>query len=125
MRQITTFDSILNINDYFYYKKIFKAYISNIKSKQIEIIAEELIDRIFKSCQKSVQSYIDFDEFSKLMEDILIDLGFENDKINEIKRIKTNVKSRDITSLKKKPIEILAKSKNKVYRKYFYGLLIF
>ena len=107
MKQITIFDSILNINDYFYYKKIFKANIPEIKSYLLEGIEEELMGRIFKSCKNSIDSYIDFDTFNNLIEDILIDLGIENDKIKEIKMPKNNIKSRDIVSLKKRPIEIL------------------
>ena len=107
MKQITAFDSILNRNDYFYYKKIFKAMIPEIKSRNMDEIEKTLINRIHNSCKISIKSYIDFGEFTNLMEDILSDLGFEYDKINEIKRSKTNVKNRDIVSLKKEPIHIL------------------
>ena len=39
------------------------------------------------------------------MENILTDLGLENDTINEIKKSKTNVKNRDIVSLKKNQLK--------------------
>ena len=107
MEQITNFDSKLDIQDYFYYKKIFKTNISDIKSSQIEVIDNILIENIIKSCNITIKSYIDFDKFTNLMEDILKDLGIENDQINEIKRTKTNVQNRNILSLKRKPIEIL------------------
>jgi len=107
MKQITNFNSKLTIDDYFYYKKKFKEKIPNTKANDINEIEQELIDKILNSCKIAIDSYINFNEFIYLMENILTDLGLENDTINEIKRSKTNVKNRDIVSLKKKPIEIL------------------
>ena len=107
MEQITNFNSKLSIEDYYYYKKIFKEKITNTKANEINEIEQELIDKILNSCKNAIDSYINFNKFSDLMENILTDLGLENDTINEIKRSKTNVKNRDIVSLKKKPIEIL------------------
>ena len=43
---------------------------------------------------------IDFKDFEDLMETILKKLGLEDKKINEIKKIKTIVKNKDIISLK-------------------------
>jgi hypothetical protein len=107
MKQITNFNSELSKDDYFYYKKIFKENIPHIKANEINEIEQKLIDTILNSFKNVIDSYIDFNKFTYLMENILTELGFENDKINEIKRSKINVKIRDIISLKKKPTEIL------------------
>jgi len=107
MKQITNFNSILSKNDYFYYKKIFKEKIPDSNSREINEIEQDLLDKIQNSCKKSIESYINFNKFTYLMENILSELGLENDAINDIKRSKTYVKTRDIVSLKKKPAEIL------------------
>ena len=102
MKQIINFNSILSKDDYFYYKKIFKEKNHDIKANEINEKEQKLIDTILNSFKIVIDSYIDFNKFTYLMENILTDLGFENDKINEIKKSKINVKNRDIISLKKK-----------------------
>ena len=99
MKNITNFDTILNISDYFYYKKYFKSVI-RIKSDEIKLIEEDLFSKILDSLQNSFDFFIDFKDFEDLMDKILKNLGLEDKKINEIKKIKTIVKNKDIISLK-------------------------
>ena len=106
MKTNTKFDVILNISDYFYYKKHFKSEIK-IKSEENESIENKLFDKIFNSLKNSVRSYNDFSDFENLMEEILKNLGIENEKIDEIKRTNTNVINNDIIAIKRQPIEIL------------------
>ena len=113
METNTKFDTILNSSDYFYYKKYFK---SGIKSQEIDCIENELSDKIFKSLEKSINSYTDFSYFEDLTEEILKYLDIEKEKFDEIKRTKTNVKNKEIISLKRQPIEILD-SLNKILEK--------
>ena len=63
--------------------------------------------KIFNSLKNSISSYTDFSDFENLMEEILKNLGIENEKIDEIKRTNTSANNKDIISLKRKPIEIL------------------
>ena len=104
MEKNTIFDTI-NISNYFYYKQYFKPGIK-IKSEEIELIENELFDKIFKSLKNSISSYTDFSSFENLMEEILKKIGIEEEKIDEIKRTKINVKNKDIISLKRQPNEI-------------------
>ena len=94
---------IMGVGDYFYYKKHFKSEIK-IKSEENESIENELFDKIFNSLKNSVRSYTDFSDFENLMEEILKNLGIENEKIDEIKRTITNVINNDIIAIKRQPI---------------------
>ena len=100
MQNITSFNSILNINDYFYYKNYFK---ENANKKDIKTIELKIKNSILSSCKETINSYLDFEKFNNLMEIILSNLGIESEKIEDIK---FNFKRRTIISLKNPPLQI-------------------
>lgn len=90
----------INISDYFYYKNFFRQNIKKSTPKDIELKIKTKLLNLFK---ETIDSYINFNEFENLMEEILTNLGIESEKIEDIK---LNIKSRKIISLKKNPISI-------------------
>ena len=88
------------MSDYFYYKNFFRQNIKKSTPKDIELKIKTKLLNLFK---ETIDSYINFNEFENLMEEILTNLGIESEKIEDIK---LNIKSRKIISLKKNPISI-------------------
>jgi hypothetical protein len=68
----------LNSNDYFYFKKYVKQNVKHNDSKEIELKIE---NKVYKSFEKIINNFIDFEDFKDLIEKILLNLGIETDKI--------------------------------------------
>ena len=100
IQNITPFQSKLNKKDYFYYKNYFAENANKKDTYEVELKIKNLI---VLSCKRVIDSYLDFTEYSDLMDKILANLGM---KPTEIQDIKNNFGKKEIKSLKKSPIEI-------------------
>ena len=90
----------LSSNDYFYFKKYFKQNVKHNDSKEIEL---KIKNKIYISFEKIINNFIDFEDFKDLIEKILLNLGIETDKIENLK---FNLKKRIIKGLKTDYIKI-------------------
>ena len=90
----------LSSNDYFYFKKYFKQNVKHNDSKEIEL---KIKNKIYISFEKIINNFIDFEDFKDLIEKILLNLGIETDKIENLK---FNLKKRIIKGLKTNYIKV-------------------
>ena len=84
----------LSAYDYYYYKQYFKKNVKHNESKEIEL---KIINKINNSFERIINDYINFENPKDLMEKILLNLGVENAKFDNIK---FNLKKWKIVGLK-------------------------